>query len=73
MNLTVKIIDPDSDAIVSLGHLQFYGNESTLNVKLQIINLDQKSLPYYIPASSVVSITFPGLVEKTGYQLGDMV
>jgi len=71
MNLSIKILDPDTTNLVDLGHFLFLGTELFKKFKAQIIDLDNDDEPYLIPGSSTVDIVFPDNVSVVGSILSD--
>lgn len=59
MELSVKILDPDSTGLTDIGHFLFLGDEDSKKFRAQIIDLDDDGNAYYIALSSSVDIIFP--------------
>jgi hypothetical protein len=64
MDLSFKIIDPDSSAIVDIGHFSFTGSESSLTFRAQIIDNDDSGRPYYLGVGASVALQFAGGVTS---------
>lgn len=64
MSFTLKVIDPDLANLTNIGHFLFLGNESEKKFRAQIIN-EANNQPYFIPAGSSATVTFPDSVTVT--------
>lgn len=66
MNLSIRILDSTQESLVDIGHFQFFGNEINLDLKIQIVDIDNNSEAHYIPLSSTILINVPGKIGQIG-------